>query len=57
MSSKFEKGAVAVVGVGVGLGAALAVRFATDYKVALIARSGIVTHRYCDQKEVRSVQH
>ncbi|HSU91201.1 MAG TPA: SDR family NAD(P)-dependent oxidoreductase, partial [Sporolactobacillaceae bacterium] len=39
MASKNEKGVAAVVGVGAGLGAALATRFASGYKVALIARS------------------
>jgi NADP-dependent 3-hydroxy acid dehydrogenase YdfG len=39
MAFKGEKKVAAVVGVGAGLGAALAMRFATDYKVALIARS------------------
>jgi NADP-dependent 3-hydroxy acid dehydrogenase YdfG len=39
MAFKDEKKVAAVVGVGAGLGAALALRFATDYKVALIARS------------------
>src|ERR1700756_5211753 len=39
MAFKGEKKVAAVVGVGAGLGAALALRSATDYKVALIARS------------------
>jgi NAD(P)-dependent dehydrogenase (short-subunit alcohol dehydrogenase family) len=43
--SKAEKGVAAVVGVGEGLGAALALRFATDYKVALIARSASVIEK------------
>jgi len=43
--SKAEKGVAAVVGVGDGLGAALALRFATDYKVALIARSAGVIEK------------
>jgi NAD(P)-dependent dehydrogenase (short-subunit alcohol dehydrogenase family) len=38
-----------VVGVGEGLGAALAVRFAAGYKVALIARSAEVIDRTADQ--------
>jgi NAD(P)-dependent dehydrogenase (short-subunit alcohol dehydrogenase family) len=39
MASRSAQGVAAVVGVGEGLGAALARRFATDYRVALIARS------------------
>jgi NAD(P)-dependent dehydrogenase (short-subunit alcohol dehydrogenase family) len=38
-----------VVGVGEGLGAALARRFATGYKVALIARSGAVIGKVGDE--------
>jgi NAD(P)-dependent dehydrogenase (short-subunit alcohol dehydrogenase family) len=38
-----------VVGVGEGLGAALACRFATGYKVALIARSGAVIGKVGDE--------
>ena len=41
-----------VVGVGEGLGAALAVRFATDYKVALIARSAEVIGKTADEIKV-----
>jgi NAD(P)-dependent dehydrogenase (short-subunit alcohol dehydrogenase family) len=41
-----------VVGVGEGLGAALARRFAEDYKVALVARSAEVIDRTAD--EIRS---
>jgi NAD(P)-dependent dehydrogenase (short-subunit alcohol dehydrogenase family) len=40
-----EKGVTVVVGVGEGLGAALARRFATNYKVALIARSAEVIEK------------
>src|SRR5712691_11135867 len=43
MESTSEKKVAAVVGVGTGLGAALARRFAAEYKVALIARSAAVT--------------
>jgi NADP-dependent 3-hydroxy acid dehydrogenase YdfG len=39
MAAKGGEKVAVVVGVGAGLGAALARRFATDYKVALIARS------------------
>jgi NAD(P)-dependent dehydrogenase (short-subunit alcohol dehydrogenase family) len=39
----------AVVGVGEGLGAALALRFATGYRVALIARSGTVISKVSDE--------
>jgi NADP-dependent 3-hydroxy acid dehydrogenase YdfG len=39
MAAKGKEKVAVVVGVGAGLGAALARRFATDYKVALIARS------------------
>jgi NAD(P)-dependent dehydrogenase (short-subunit alcohol dehydrogenase family) len=42
MDSSSEKEVAVVVGVGAGLGVALARRFATGYKVALIARSGEV---------------
>jgi NAD(P)-dependent dehydrogenase (short-subunit alcohol dehydrogenase family) len=43
MSGSIRTGKVcAVVGVGEGLGKALAIRFAADYKVALIARSADV---------------
>jgi NAD(P)-dependent dehydrogenase (short-subunit alcohol dehydrogenase family) len=43
MSGSIRRGKVcAVVGVGEGLGKALAIRFAADYKVALIARSADV---------------
>ncbi len=44
-----RKGVTAVVGVGEGLGAALARRFATDYGVALVARSAEVTGRVADE--------
>jgi NAD(P)-dependent dehydrogenase (short-subunit alcohol dehydrogenase family) len=44
--------ACVVVGVGEGLGAALARRFATGYKIALIARSGEVINRTAS--EIRS---
>jgi NAD(P)-dependent dehydrogenase (short-subunit alcohol dehydrogenase family) len=45
MASKGDRGVTAVVGVGEGLGAALARRFATDYRVALVARSAQVIER------------
>jgi NAD(P)-dependent dehydrogenase (short-subunit alcohol dehydrogenase family) len=47
-AKEFEKVAV-VVGVGAGLGAALAYRFAAGYKVALIARSDMVTGKVSDE--------
>jgi short-subunit dehydrogenase len=43
------KKVAAVVGVGAGLGAALALRFATDYKVALIARSAEIIENTAGQ--------
>jgi NADP-dependent 3-hydroxy acid dehydrogenase YdfG len=49
MASKVEKGVAAVVGVGAGLGAALARRFAVDYKVALIARSAEIIEKVSDE--------
>ena len=49
MESKAKTGAVAVVGVGEGLGAALAQRFATGYKVALIARSAEVINKTANE--------
>ena len=49
MASKSEKGVAAVVGVGEGLGAALALRFAAAYKVALIARSANVIGKVADE--------
>src|SRR5258708_17385044 len=49
MASKVDKGVAAVVGVGEGLGAALALRFAAGYKVALIARSAEVTGKVADE--------
>jgi NAD(P)-dependent dehydrogenase (short-subunit alcohol dehydrogenase family) len=45
MASKGDRGVTAVVGVGEGLGAAFARRFATDYRVALVARSAQVIER------------
>ncbi len=45
MESTSEKRVAAVIGVGAGLGAALARRFATGYKVALIARSAEVIEK------------
>jgi NAD(P)-dependent dehydrogenase (short-subunit alcohol dehydrogenase family) len=45
VASKSDKGVAVVVGVGEGLGAALARRFATAYRVALIARSAEVIER------------
>jgi NAD(P)-dependent dehydrogenase (short-subunit alcohol dehydrogenase family) len=45
VASKSDKGVTVVVGVGEGLGAALARRFATAYRVALIARSAEVIER------------
>jgi short-subunit dehydrogenase len=47
-----QRGATAVVGVGEGLGAALARRFATDYRVALIARSAEVIEKVA--REIRT---
>jgi len=41
-SSGGGNGVAVIVGVGEGVGAALALRFATGYKIALIARSGEV---------------
>jgi NADP-dependent 3-hydroxy acid dehydrogenase YdfG len=49
MASQVEKGVAAVVGVGAGLGAALARRFATGYKVALIARSADIIEKVSDE--------
>jgi NAD(P)-dependent dehydrogenase (short-subunit alcohol dehydrogenase family) len=49
MESTSEKGVAAVVGVGSGLGAALARRFAVNYKVALIARSAAVTEQVANE--------
>ena len=49
MASKSEKGVAAVVGVGEGLGAALALRFAAAYKVALIARRANVIGKVADE--------
>ena len=49
MASKNNRGVAAVVGVGEGLGSALALRFATGYKVALIARSAEVTGKVADE--------
>jgi NAD(P)-dependent dehydrogenase (short-subunit alcohol dehydrogenase family) len=49
MASKNDKGVAAVVGVGEGLGAALALRFAAGYKVALIARSAEVIGKVADE--------
>ncbi len=49
MASKEEKKVAVVVGVGAGLGAALAVRFAAGYKVALIARSAEVSGKVADE--------
>src|SRR5712691_9833852 len=53
MESTSEKKVAAVVGVGSGLGAALARRFAAEYKVALIARSVAVTEPVTN--EIRAV--
>jgi NAD(P)-dependent dehydrogenase (short-subunit alcohol dehydrogenase family) len=49
MASNGEKKVAVVVGVGDGLGAALALRFATGYKVALIARSSEVIEKTADE--------
>jgi NAD(P)-dependent dehydrogenase (short-subunit alcohol dehydrogenase family) len=49
MASHSEKGVAAVVGVGAGLGAALALRFATGYKVALIARTAEIIEKAADE--------
>ena len=49
MASNVDKKVTAVVGVGAGLGAALALRFATDYKVALIARSAEIIEKTAAQ--------
>ncbi len=45
MASERPSGVAVVVGVGEGLGAALAKRFATSYKVALIARSPAIIEK------------
>jgi NAD(P)-dependent dehydrogenase (short-subunit alcohol dehydrogenase family) len=45
MAAERDEGVAAVVGVGEGLGAALARRFATGYRVALVARSAEVTEK------------
>jgi len=49
MVLKSETGVAAVVGVGAGLGAALALRFASGYKVALIARTAEIIQKTADQ--------
>src|SRR5713101_6189128 len=49
MASPNEKRVAAIVGVGAGLGAALARRFAAGYKVALIARSALVTEQVANE--------
>ncbi|MEA2648011.1 MAG: hypothetical protein QOG61_446 [Candidatus Binataceae bacterium] len=49
MATSSERKVAAVIGVGAGLGAALARRFATDYKVALIARSNEVIEETADK--------
>ena len=49
MATSSERKVAAVIGVGAGLGAALARRFATDYKVALIARSNQVIEETADK--------
>src|SRR5262245_31836214 len=45
MAAEGGQGVAAVVGVGEGLGAALARRFATGYRVALVARSAEVIEK------------
>ena len=45
MAAERAKGVTVVVGVGEGLGAALARRFATGYRVALVARSADVIEK------------
>lgn len=49
MASNDRKKVAAVVGVGAGLGAALALRFATEYKVALIARTADIIEQTSDE--------
>ena len=49
MTAERAKGVTVVVGVGEGLGAALARRFATGYRVALIARSADVIGKVADE--------
>jgi NADP-dependent 3-hydroxy acid dehydrogenase YdfG len=51
MVSKVEKEVAVVVGVGAGLGAALGLRFAAGYKVALIARSAEISKRVASEIE------
>jgi NAD(P)-dependent dehydrogenase (short-subunit alcohol dehydrogenase family) len=48
-SSSSARGVAVVIGVGEGLGAALALRFASGYKVALIARSSEVIARTANE--------